>query len=146
MPFEDATTPIAIVDVGELYAGREELLDPRAVLPSWHRHARGEAAKVFEATRAGAGDAKAFATAHWKELHVLELAESGANSDEARTLAVLAHVRRRSRVRRHSHPASGGDRKALPCGALTTPRREDEKPLAAAVRSSGAAPAGTSSS
>jgi signal transduction histidine kinase len=142
--FENANTPLAVVDVGELYAGHEELIDPRAVLPAWHIHARGDAARVFEATRAcppraldapltdaalakayawfertcaGApppedliatppfvhpsgksyaamamanfGEASAFATDHWKELHVLELAESGANTPEARALAGL---------------------------------------------------------
>ena len=50
--FEDASPPLATVDVGALYAGRGELLDPREVLPTWARHARDEAAMVFEATRA----------------------------------------------------------------------------------------------
>src|SRR4051812_13265609 len=49
--FEDASPPLVTVDVGALYAGREELLDAREVLPTWHRHARAEAAMVFEATR-----------------------------------------------------------------------------------------------
>src|SRR5690242_15651803 len=49
--FEDASPPLVTVDVGALYAGREQLLDPREVLPTWHRHARAEAAMVFEATR-----------------------------------------------------------------------------------------------
>src|SRR5438067_13857190 len=49
--FEDANAPIATVDVGALHAGREELVDPREVLPTWHRHAREDAATVYEATR-----------------------------------------------------------------------------------------------
>src|SRR5262245_14066496 len=49
--FEDASRPLATVDVGALYAGRGELVDPRDVLPTWHAHARAEAAVVFQATR-----------------------------------------------------------------------------------------------
>src|SRR5580765_1142412 len=50
--FEDTNAPIATVDVGALYAGREELLDPHEVLPTWHLQEREDAARVFEATRA----------------------------------------------------------------------------------------------
>jgi hypothetical protein len=32
--FEAASSPIATVDVGSIYAGREELVDPREVLPT----------------------------------------------------------------------------------------------------------------
>src|SRR3954453_11594009 len=49
--FEDASRPVVTIDVGALYAGREELVDPREVLPTWQRHARAEAAMVFAATR-----------------------------------------------------------------------------------------------
>jgi signal transduction histidine kinase len=148
--FEDATSPLMTVDVGAIYTGRAELIDPQEVLPTWHRHARAEAALVFEATRScpprplpdspplsdvalvkayswfartcqggGAGpppedllamppfmhpsgksyaamalahrgdDARAFATRNWKKLHVLELAQSGADVEEARALAGL---------------------------------------------------------
>jgi len=143
--FEEASPPLVTVDVGTLYAGRAELTDPRAVLPTWHQHPRTEAAMVFEATRScpphalraplsdvalakayswferacqggappedllatppymhpsgksyaaiamahGGDDARAFATRHWTELHVLELAQSGAETEEARALAGL---------------------------------------------------------
>lgn len=49
--FENASQPLATVDVGTIYAGHDELLDPRTVLPTWHLHPRTEAARVFEATR-----------------------------------------------------------------------------------------------
>lgn len=49
--FEDASPPLATLDVSALYAGHGELVDPREVLPSWQRHARSEAAMVFQATR-----------------------------------------------------------------------------------------------
>jgi signal transduction histidine kinase len=143
--FEDASPPLVTVEVGALYAGRGELLDPHEVLPTWQRHARAEAAAVFQATRscppqplhtplsdvalakayswfertcrggpppldllatppymhpsgksyaamamARAGDdARAFAARNWKNLHVLELAQSGADAEEARALAGL---------------------------------------------------------
>ncbi|MGZ3449403.1 MAG: sensor histidine kinase [Polyangiales bacterium] len=143
--FEAASTPIVTVDVGALYAGHEDLVDPREILPTWHQHARGEAAIVFEATRAcppralqaplsdaalakayawfertckggpppddllakppsmhpsgrsyaamsiarRGDDARAFATRNWTKLHVLEIAQSGADTEEARALAGL---------------------------------------------------------
>ena len=39
------------VELRTLYAGREELLDPKLVLPSWHRHPRAEAAAVANAIK-----------------------------------------------------------------------------------------------
>src|SRR5438105_1062059 len=49
--FERRHRPIARIDVGILYAGRAELIDPRRVLPTWHLHPRAQAAAVYAATR-----------------------------------------------------------------------------------------------
>jgi signal transduction histidine kinase len=43
--------PRAVIDIGERYAGREELLDPRRALPTWHLFPRDQAAALFSATR-----------------------------------------------------------------------------------------------
>jgi signal transduction histidine kinase len=47
--FEEASPPLVIVDLGAIYAGHAELIDPREALPTWHRHPRAEAAMVFGA-------------------------------------------------------------------------------------------------
>lgn len=47
--------PIADVDLGARYAGRGELVDPRAALPRWHAHPRAQASALFLATRDCAG-------------------------------------------------------------------------------------------
>ena len=47
--FEDSHRALTI-EVGRLYAGRIDLLDPRLALPTWHRHAWEEASRVHFAS------------------------------------------------------------------------------------------------
>lgn len=49
--FEAAAAHPLELDVARRFAGRAELLDPRAVLPSWHRFPREEAVRVHAALR-----------------------------------------------------------------------------------------------
>lgn len=49
--FERARPPTFRIPLASRYAGRTELLEPRSVLPSWHRYPRAEAAAVWTATR-----------------------------------------------------------------------------------------------
>jgi signal transduction histidine kinase len=49
--FVESTAPSADVDVGALYGGRLELVDPRAALPAWHKHRRDDAVRVAAAAR-----------------------------------------------------------------------------------------------
>lgn len=58
--FEETSAPEATIDLASRYAGRLELLDPRAALPAWHKLARDQAVVTFTATKtcpvaAGAG-------------------------------------------------------------------------------------------
>lgn len=48
---ERTTRDAVVVDVAARYAGRSELFDPRSALPTWHAHARDDAARVHLATK-----------------------------------------------------------------------------------------------
>lgn len=52
---EDLGRPIADIDIATRYAGRAELVDPRAALPRWHAAPRAQASAVFPATRGCSG-------------------------------------------------------------------------------------------
>lgn len=49
--FEQTDRAATEIDLATRYAGRLELLDPRAALPTWHNHARDASARVYVATK-----------------------------------------------------------------------------------------------
>lgn len=49
--FERGDESAITVDVGALYRGKADLLEPRNVLPQWHKHDRALSVKVYHATK-----------------------------------------------------------------------------------------------
>src|SRR5262249_53720589 len=47
--FDRVDSAFADLDLRARYGGRSELLSPKRALPTWHRHARSDAAAVFAA-------------------------------------------------------------------------------------------------